>query len=192
VVELTARRVIDDVATLKALADPVRLRILDLAMSEPDRTFTAKEFARTVGVTPTKIYYHLNLLEQHDLVQIRDTRVVNGIIEKHYGAGQLDLTFHRRSGEEETDSVQQIVSTLLGQVREEITAGLAAGLISPSSEAPDPQRMLVSRTIAEIPEGNLAEFREELLALTRRFQKAGTPNGHRFSVLVAMHPTNWQ
>jgi len=166
-------------------------RVIELAMSEPDRTFTAKEFARTVGVSPTKIYYHLNMLEQHDLVQIRDTRVVNGIIEKHYGAGQLDLTFHRRSGDD-SDSVQQIVSTMLGQVRDEIDSGLAAGLILPSSDAPDPQRMLLSRTIAEIPEGKIAEFREELLALTRRFEKAGTANGHRFSMLVAMHPTTWQ
>ncbi|MFV2020512.1 helix-turn-helix domain-containing protein [Micromonospora sp. LOL_023] len=190
--ELMVSRVIEDVATLKALADPIRMRVLELAMSEPERTWTAKELARIIGVPPTKIYYHLNQLEQHQLVHIRDTRVVNGIIEKQYGAGQLNLTFHRRSGDEPSPA-QEIVSTLLGQTRDEIEGGLNAGTISASSEAPDPVRMVLSRNVAEIPQHRIAEFRQEMLALMRRFDEAsvareGGAGGHRFAMLVAMHP----
>ncbi|WP_326554964.1 helix-turn-helix domain-containing protein [Micromonospora sp. NBC_01813] len=190
--ELMVSRVIEDVATLKALADPIRMRVLELAMSEPERTWTAKELARIIGVPPTKIYYHLNQLEQHQLVHIRDTRVVNGIIEKQYGAGQLNLTFHRRSGDEPS-SAQEIVSMLLDQTRDEIEGGLTAGTISASSEAPDPVRMVLSRGVAEIPQHRIAEFRQELLALMHRFEEASVAResgagGHRFAMLVAMHP----
>ncbi|MFV2107350.1 helix-turn-helix domain-containing protein [Micromonospora sp. LOL_015] len=191
--ELMASRVIEDVATLKALADPIRMRVLELAMSEPERTWTAKELANIVGVAPTKIYYHINQLEQHQLLHIRDTRVVNGIIEKQYGAGQLNLTFHRRSGEEPS-SVHEVVATLLDQIKDEIEAGLNAGTISGSSEAPDPVRMMLSRGVAEIPVDRIAEFRHELQALMRRFEQAGVPRdgtttgGHRFAMLVGMHP----
>ncbi|MFY1633378.1 helix-turn-helix domain-containing protein [Solwaraspora sp. WMMB335] len=190
--ELLVSRVIEDVATLKALADPIRMRVLELAMSEPERTWTAKELARIVGVPPTKIYYHLNQLEQHELLHIRDTRVVNGIIEKQYGAGQLNLTFHRRSGDE-PNSMHEVVATLLEQTRDEIELGLNAGTISGSSEAPDPVRMVLSRGFAEIPVHRIAEFRQELQALMRRFEEAslvrdGDCTGHRFAMLLAMHP----
>ncbi|WFE27281.1 helix-turn-helix domain-containing protein [Solwaraspora sp. WMMD791] len=190
--ELMGSRMIEDVATLKALADPIRMRVLELAMSEPERTWTAKELAGIVGVPPTKIYYHLNQLEQHQLLHIRDTRVVNGIIEKQYGAGQLNLTFHRRSGDE-PGSAQEVVALLLDQTRDEIEAGLTAGTISGSSDAPDPLRMVLSRGVAEIPQHRIAEFRQELQSLMRRFEEAsatreGTAGGHRFAMLVAMHP----
>lgn len=192
VTELMGSRMIEDVATLKALADPIRMRVLELAMSEPERTWTAKELAGIVGVPPTKIYYHLNQLEQHQLLHIRDTRVVNGIIEKQYGAGQLNLTFHRRSGDE-PGSAQEVVAMLLDQTRDEIEAGLTAGTISGSSDAPDPLRMVLSRGVAEIPQHRIAEFRQELQSLMRRFEEAsstrdGTAGGHRFAMLVAMHP----
>lgn len=190
--ELMVSRVIEDVATLKALADPIRMRVLELAMSEPERTWTAKELARIVGVPPTKIYYHLNQLESHQLLHIRDTRVVNGIIEKQYGAGQLNLTFNRRSGDE-PGSGHEVVAMLLDETRDEIEAGLNAGTISGSRDAPDPVRMVLSRGVAEIPQHRIGEFRQELLTLMRRFEEAsvareGGSGGHRFAMLVAMHP----
>ncbi|WP_020520777.1 winged helix-turn-helix domain-containing protein [Catelliglobosispora koreensis] len=91
--EILTERVIDDVSTLKALADPVRLGLLDFAMAAPDKTFTAKDLAAHMGVLPTNLYYHLNMLERHGLLAVRETRIVNGIIEKHYGAGQRRLTY---------------------------------------------------------------------------------------------------
>ena len=58
---------------------------------------------------PTNIYYHLNMLERHDLLQVRDTRVVNGIIEKHYGAGQRNVTFHRQARTTVDDESRELV-----------------------------------------------------------------------------------
>ena len=37
---------------------------------------------------PKKLYYHLGLLEQRGLLEVRSPQVIHGIIEKHYGAGQ--------------------------------------------------------------------------------------------------------
>lgn len=186
--ELVPRRVIDDVATLKALADPIRMAILELAMAEPSRTWTAKEFAGIVGISPTKIYYHLNQLEQHGLVQIRDTRVVNGIIEKQYGAGQLDLTFSRRT-EDGGESLRAAVSTQFDITRDEIDLGLAASTMSVDAEAAEHERLLVSRSVASIEESQIAEFRAELLNLVHKFEKSAGSGTHPFGMLIALHPT---
>jgi DNA-binding transcriptional ArsR family regulator len=189
VTDVMPRRVIEDVATLKALADPIRMAILELAMAEPSRTWTAKEFASIVGISPTKIYYHLNQLESHDLVQVRDTRVVNGIIEKQYGAGQLDLTFSRRT-EDGGDSLRAAVGTHFDLTRDEIDLGLAAGTMSFDGETTERERLLVSRAVASLPESQIAEFREELLNLVRRFEKSAGSGPHRFGMLIALHPTH--
>jgi DNA-binding transcriptional ArsR family regulator len=188
--DVLQRRIIEDVATLKALADPIRMAILEAAMGEPHRTWTAKEFATLVGIPPTKIYYHLNQLEKHDLVQIRDTRVVNGIIEKHYGAGQLDLTFtrHTDDGGDVADGLRAVVAAQFNRVRDDIERGLASGTMSASAASPLVERMLVSNASANISETQVGEFREALLELIQRFEKKGSGD-HRFTMLVALHPS---
>lgn len=183
--DIATERIIDDVSTLKALADPIRMSLLELTMGDPDQTWTARELAAHVGVLPTNIYYHLNMLERHELLVVRDTRVVNGIIEKHYGPGQHSLSFHRRSGESE--GLRDVVGMMLSQARDDIDVGLAAGTMSGNRDAPDRERMVVSRATVSIPEREIAAFREELIGMVNRYQ--GRRRGRRFTVLVAFHPS---
>src|SRR5918998_4017431 len=142
--DIPLERVIEDVSTLKALADPVRMNLVDLAQAEPERTWTARELAGIVGVLPTNIYYHLNMLERNGLLQVRDTRVVNGIIEKHYGAGQRSVVFQRRIGEG-GEGQREFVWTLLTELRDEIDTGLFKGTMKMSRDAQDSERALISK-----------------------------------------------
>ena len=71
---------IDNLETVRVMSDPFRLQIL-MQMMNPS---TAKSIAAALSVPVTKIYYHLNLLEQHKLIRVVNTRVVSGIIEKQY------------------------------------------------------------------------------------------------------------
>ena len=36
---------------------------------------------------PNRLYYHVNLLEEHGLIRVTDTRLVSGIVERTYGLG---------------------------------------------------------------------------------------------------------
>jgi hypothetical protein len=172
---------------LKALADPIRMTLLDLTMGQPDRTWTARELAAQVGVLPTNIYYHLNMLERHDLLQVRDTRVVNGIIEKHYGAGQYNVTFHRRAGEGHDES-RELVLQAIDKVRDEVHDGLKMESMTIDPEAPDSERMMVSTSIVHIPEEQIAGFRAELVQMVNRYE-GGPHSDCRFTVMVAIYPS---
>lgn len=185
--DVMAERVIDDVSTLKALADPIRMTLLELTMGEPERSWTARELAEHVGVLPTNIYYHLNMLERHDLLIVRDTRVVNGIIEKHYGPGQHSLSFHRRSGEAE--GLRDIIKTTLEQARDDIDAGLALGTMSGNREADERERMTVSRAIVHIPLDEIAEFRRELIDMVERYETRARKGRTQFTVIAAIYPS---
>ena len=72
---------ISDVTTLKVVADPLRLRIGMLLI---DRAMTVKELAAELGVPPTRLYYHVRMLERHDLVEVVGRRMVSGIEERTY------------------------------------------------------------------------------------------------------------
>lgn len=72
--------VIEDVETLKAVADPLRMRL----HTELDKPQTVKELASALGVPPTRLYYHMKILERAGLIRVIARRVVSGIEEKTY------------------------------------------------------------------------------------------------------------
>lgn len=81
---------------LGALADPSRLALLDLLAAHPKQTWTARELADHIGMPTGSIYYHLNRLEQQGLLSVPSTRVVNHVVEKHYGASEFLRTHYAR------------------------------------------------------------------------------------------------
>src|SRR5215203_2248130 len=79
--EVEKEYLVTSLETLKVMADPVRLHILENLVAKP---MTVKELAKRLGSTPTKLYYHINLMEEHELIKVVSQRIVSGIVEKHY------------------------------------------------------------------------------------------------------------
>ncbi|GAA1263979.1 hypothetical protein GCM10009665_61870 [Kitasatospora nipponensis] len=86
-----ADRVVDDVATLKALADPLRLGILNTLHRYGPQPLTVKEIAAVLGEPQTKLYRHVKQLEKAELIAVAGTRLVSGIVESRYQACQEGL-----------------------------------------------------------------------------------------------------
>src|SRR5690242_5492835 len=84
--------VVTNLETLKVVSDGLRSRIVDLLRAEPQ---TVKQLAATLNLPPKKLYYHINLLEQHELIRVIGTRIVSGIIEKTYRATAYLFLFER-------------------------------------------------------------------------------------------------
>ena len=74
--------IIHDLETLKVLADSLRLQIIQAIGNLTPRT--VKQVAKALDTPPHKLYYHVNMLEEHGIIQVVETRVVSGIIEKLY------------------------------------------------------------------------------------------------------------
>jgi DNA-binding transcriptional ArsR family regulator len=71
------------VAAIKALADPVRLRIVLLTEDEP---LTVKELAAALELPQTGLYYHVKLLLKAGIIRVASRRMVSGIEERRYQA----------------------------------------------------------------------------------------------------------
>src|SRR5918999_1705814 len=73
--------VLEDLDAVRAVADPLRLRIL---FETTYTGHTVKELAATLGVPQTRLYYHVKLLQRHKLLTVVDRRMVSGIEERRY------------------------------------------------------------------------------------------------------------
>ena len=76
-------RRIQDFEHLKILADARRLAILRLLMA---KQATLSQLGQALGEHPARVRHHLKQLEKAGLVELVDTRVVRGFVEKYYRA----------------------------------------------------------------------------------------------------------
>jgi DNA-binding transcriptional ArsR family regulator len=116
---------ISDVATLRAVADPLRMRLLGL-LESGDRT--VKELAVSLGVRPNRLYYHVRLLEEHGLIKVASTRMVSGIVEKRYQLAARRIAVSKELAKAAgNQAVGQMASSVLDELRREFVASIEDG-----------------------------------------------------------------
>ena len=73
--------VLNSVEQLKIFADPLRQQLLQAFCCNPA---TIKQIAEQIGEKPTRLYHHVDLLEQNGFLEVVEIRQVRGTLEKHY------------------------------------------------------------------------------------------------------------
>ncbi len=176
-----------EVAKLRALAHPVRLRLVQL-FGESART--VREAADALGVPRTRLYHHVALLDEAGLVRVREKREHRGATEHVYEAVQLTPRAHRSR---KRDPIR-IPPALGHAVMERARAELVAALGGPSAAsvrlvhliAGDPEFVAaVRRHIREIArEAKRAAKRRDV----RRAKGAPHRSTERWSLTVSLVP----
>lgn len=190
-----AERVVSDVETLKALSDPVRLRILETMIQAADEDWTVKRIATALGVGPTKLYHHVAILEERDLIRVAGTRVVSGIIETRYRIAQLSVRLDRTllsaaiPPDEATAAIEEMLRTVFDAARDDVGRALRGGSIMLDAGA-EPSPGLLRQDLKRLSVARAAEFRDRLTALLDEFDfdKHDEPDGTPFGLLIALYP----
>jgi putative molybdopterin biosynthesis protein len=76
---------------LKILSDPRRLSILRLLMASPA---TLSQLGEVLGEHPARVRHHLKQLERIGLIELTETRLVRGFVEKYYRATARAFIFN--------------------------------------------------------------------------------------------------
>lgn len=166
--KLKVQRVIDDPAGFKALANPIRLRILEELSGEGR---TVKQLAKILGTQPTKLYYHVKLLEKHDFIRVTSTRMVSGIIERRYQATASSFTVdHLSLSAKEAGASQEFRAALAG-VLDAAKADLM-GMLDARAEGESGEsiRIQLQRCHARMTEEQADQFYTKLNALLEEFE----------------------
>jgi len=121
---------ISSLAQLRALADPLRVRMLEV-FCEQERT--TKQVAEILGEKPTKLYHHVDALAEAGLIRRTRSRQKRGTVEKYYRAVALqfraDSELFSSAGkvEERQATLTSVVGTVLEQTTAELQALIAIG-----------------------------------------------------------------
>lgn len=169
-------RVVDDVETLKALSDPVRIAILRVLMDgadDPPKVLSVKEIAEQLGEPQTKLYRHIKVLQARDLIRVAETRMVSGILEHRYQTAQrsldLDATFFS-PGSFGTNETVGLITAVLDDFRNEIAGAIRTGQVRFDGDHPPAEsyrKAVSSNAGATVPAAKASEFRDRLAALVQ-------------------------
>jgi DNA-binding transcriptional ArsR family regulator len=187
---------IHELEQIRALADPLRLKILG-AMGRRPRT--TKQVAEVLGEKPTKLYHHVDTLERVGLIKLTETRPNRGTIEKYYQAvanrfevGPSVFSTEPPSGEV-IDAAGTVVKSLLD------TAGAELALLARGGGNDRSKKAMVGRADCTLSPDQADQFRERLLTLLEEIKTAGQRAGGRgdrsrtsagsYSVVVAFYPS---
>lgn len=184
-------RRISDVETIKALSDPLRLRILEVMTAGHDETFTVKRLASSLGVSQTKLYHHVNLLVERELIRPAGQRVVSGIIETSYRIGQLQISLDRSLLAGDSPGLHDVLTTVFEGARDDIERGLRSGAIRVDEGAAADMKLIVSKGLARLSPAQAVAFRERLVELIGSFDAADTPapdDARAYGLVLGFYP----
>ncbi len=187
--------IITDVETLKVVADPLRLRILEVLRRGPS---TVKQLAMVLEVPLKKLYYHVNLLEAHALIRVVGTRVVSGIIEKQYQVAAHRLSVDRAllslttTPEPNQDNLDAFLSVVLDHTKSEIKKSVQAGLINPEQTSLWKGGLALGRMALRLSPYHAEALHARLVELSREFTALASDSQHgtpeSYEVLLGIYP----
>jgi len=123
---------IDDPRLVKALAHPIRVRILGILEAH---SATPRELAAEIGVPLENVSYHVRTLKNFGFIELERTRQVRGAIEHHYRAAARPRVT-AKAWEQMPDIVKHaMTSASLGQVSDLVKrAAEQGGFSRPESQ----------------------------------------------------------
>jgi DNA-binding transcriptional ArsR family regulator len=169
-------RQVDDVETLKALSDPIRLAILRTMMTDVNATYVVKDIAHALDQPTTRLYRHIKMLESVGLIKVVSTRLVSGIQENQYQVAQFALRLSRNlltepgNAGELAEAFAAALDDFRGRLVHDITTGRFQREADPADTSDRPTPMIVALD-RRLSLARATEFRSRLHDLMEEFNR---------------------
>lgn len=188
--------ILSDLDAVKAIADPLRSQIIEVLSPEP---LTINQIAEKLGLAPSKLYYHVNMLEKHGFLKVIDTTVRGNIIEKHYWITAYDydiekglLNFNVTTSDGKENIINMFL-TSLDTTREDFVRSIEARAFSLEQGAePHPRNVINHRAVCHVSGARIDEFHSRLAALFDEFKALDDPeseDGHPWAFTAVLYPS---
>jgi DNA-binding transcriptional ArsR family regulator len=155
------------VAEIRALAHPLRLRLMELFVETPR---TTKQVADLLGEPPTRLYHHVAALERAGLLHLKETRQNRGATEKWYEATSQVMAISdvrpraaRRRSKRESAARRALAMSVLTQSRQEMVAAMAMR---------GRERPMLGRVVIVAPPAQLEKLRQRLFDTVNEIRAA--------------------
>ena len=157
----------------KALADPLRIRLLGWLFEAPR---SARQLADCAGLPADRLYYHLGQLEQAGLIEVAEYRpLARGKVERVYAPAQTEPPGDDADPEE--------TAAFLGSVLEASAMDISAAY--QAKRAGRRREVDLHRGAVRLTDQALAELRGHIEQLAARFADSGA-DGTLTGVVLAL------
>jgi len=176
---------IDDVDTLKLLANPIAMAVVEFL----SRPLSATELARKLEVPRTRLYHHLNRLRDKGIIKVASTRKVGAIEERIF---QVVARTYRASAKlvksaEFGDQIELVLTAILDATRSELARALELG-VAKLDQRSGPRSTALGRSRVNLAPETAHRFVAELEALERRMEAAEIDDGVPYAFVFTMYP----
>lgn len=187
--------IIKDLETLKIMADPQRNQILEILAPEK---LTINQMAKKLGLSPSKLYYHINLLEKYGLIQEVDSIVKANIIEKVYWISayecKMDDSLCNFSTPEGQESTMTAMVTPIDSTREDMMRSLEARASALNQGAEEhPREVVIFRELRKMDDQEADAFAERIKEVLEDFESfegdGESEDIHVRALTVAFYPS---
>jgi DNA-binding transcriptional ArsR family regulator len=179
--------VLRELAQIKALADPLRQRLLRAFAGTPQ---TTKQIAHSLKEKPTRLYHHVDTLADAGLLKLIETRQKRGTTERYYQAAAKQFAVDRNifrhlkvSGAQKIGPsaiFESAFESALAEIRENV-GGAAEGqsaLVQARICATSAEAIALRKKIQQLIQNHVRGGRRP------RVKKAGG----KFEILFAIYP----
>lgn len=185
---------VSDLETLRAIADPLRIQIVELLEG---KSLTVKQVAEKLGLAPSKLYYHFGTLEKLGLIEVAETRMVANMVEKVYVSAadllDVDPALFKFSKEGDNEPINILLASTIDATREDILRSMQARQFQLEQGAEEKERrMIINRVVSRVSEKRIVEFQDRLAALLTEFEaedKTSKTADQPYALSVAFYPS---
>jgi DNA-binding transcriptional ArsR family regulator len=181
-----ARRIIKEVAELRLLADPIKLRIFEALRDAPA---SPHELALRFGKKPTALYHHFARLTAARLIEVATERQRRGVVERLYrpAARQLvvDHALARRGQASRSVRAVLAAASAILQVTGE---DLRAAVVDPSQPLADRSRSEIGTIVVHVTPANARRLMRRLRALIVDANRVDGSGKERVRLTLALVP----
>jgi len=132
---------------VRILAHPLRLKLLEHFAHAP---MTTRQVAAKLGVPATRLYHHVNALENVGLIRLKETRPVRGTIEKYYEAVARKMMVGANVFGDGKSGLSDVLANVMDEARRDLEAALERKDATPDTIKPIALRAIVHGSPAEL------------------------------------------
>lgn len=165
IADLPAVAEVSSLEALRVVSDSQRHRILSLLINQ---ALTASEIAKRMKIARTRVYYHLDLLQEHGFIRIVEERAVAAMIERTYRASARRFRVDRRmlASASSESALNDAQAALLEHAADDLRAQHGA-------DADNEPQPLVSRSFLRLTPKQARALRAELVAVVDKYGELG-------------------
>jgi DNA-binding transcriptional ArsR family regulator len=117
---LKQQLIVESYEQLKTISDPTRTKILTYTI---EKAYTGKQLATLLEIPAPTVHYHLKALEKNGFVEVVDTEIKNGIVQKFYKAVAYGIIISDNllpHSEEISDSIRGMALSILSRAQDRV------------------------------------------------------------------------